>query len=204
MFFTRELDLMKTHFAVAMGFALLLGTSVALADKAAKPVKADTVKSGPQAGEELAGPFHPLNVNGKQAGKKACLYCSNGDKPVAMIFAREPSANLTKLIKKLDGCCDKNKDCKMGSFVVFLNDDEKLEGKLKKVAKDADLKNVVLSIDNPAGPKGYKVSKDADITVVLYVDRTAKVNHTFKKGELKDANIDTIVKDLKKILPEKK
>ena len=28
------------------------------------------IKSGPQAGEKLAGPFHPLNVNGESAGKK--------------------------------------------------------------------------------------------------------------------------------------
>ncbi|NJR41954.1 MAG: hypothetical protein HC767_04145 [Akkermansiaceae bacterium] len=60
------------------------------------------VKSGPQPGEELAGPFSPLNINGKKAGDKNCLYCSNGANPVAMIFAREPNENLTKLIKKLD------------------------------------------------------------------------------------------------------
>jgi len=32
------------------------------------------LKSGPQAGQEVPGPFHPLNVTGSNAGKKACLY----------------------------------------------------------------------------------------------------------------------------------
>jgi hypothetical protein len=149
----------------------------------------------------LAGPFHPLNCNGKQAGKKHCLYCENGQAPVAMIFAREPSANLTKLIKKLDEACVKNKGRSMGSFVVFLSDEEGLGAKLKKIARDEDLKKVILSIDNPAGPKGYKVNKDADITVVLYVERTAKANYAFRKNGLTNADITAIVNDIPKILP---
>jgi hypothetical protein len=31
------------------------------------------LKSGPQVGENLAGPFHPLNCTGKMEGKKHCL-----------------------------------------------------------------------------------------------------------------------------------
>lgn len=91
----------------------------------------------------------------------------------------------------------------MSSFVVFCNSDEALEGQLKQLAKDKELKNVVLSIDNPAGPEGYKVAKDADVTVVLYVDRTVKANYAFKKGGLKDKDIETIVtKGVPAILPK--
>jgi len=186
---------MKLHRMVSfsLAFAMVAGT-VGAAGSA--------VKSGPQVGEELAGPFHPLNCNGKAAGKKHCLYCENGNAPVAMIFAREPSANLTKLIKKLDQACLKNKGASLASFVVFLSDEEGLGAKLKKIAKDQDLKKVVLSIDNPAGPKGYKVAKDADVTVVLYVERTTKVNHAFKKGGLTETSINAIVSDVSKILPK--
>ncbi len=143
-----------------------------------------------------------MNINGKSAGEKHCLYCENGSNPVAMVFARDTSEQLTKLIKKLDAACGKNSGCKMGSFVVFCSDDDKLEARLKKCAKDNHLKNVVLSIDNPSGPKGYKVNKDADVTVVLYVDRTVKVNQAFKKGEMKDKDVDTIVGKVSEILPK--
>ena len=51
----------------------------------------------------------------------------------------------------------------------------------------------MLSIDNPAGPKGYKVSRDADVTVVLYTQHTVKANYAFGKGELKDKDIEKIV-----------
>jgi len=185
---------MKKHSIVALSLAFALFVGTAIAEKAA-------VTSGPQVGEELAGPFHPLNVNGSKAGQKNCLYCSNGNNPVAMIFAREPNAELTSLIKKLDACCAKNNSCKLGSFVVFCSDSEGLEGKLKELAKDSKLKNVVLSIDNPAGPEKYNVSKDADVTVVLYVKRTAKANFAFKKGAMTDKDVEAIMKAVPKILP---
>jgi hypothetical protein len=121
-----------------------------------------------------------------------------------MIFAREISDNLTSLVKKIDHATAANSKARMGSFVVFCNDDEKLEGKLKELADKAKLKKCVLTIvDRAAGPSGYSLAKDADITVVLYVGRTVKANHAFKKGEMKEKEIETILKDVSKIVPEK-
>jgi hypothetical protein len=121
-----------------------------------------------------------------------------------MIFAREISDNLTSLVKKIEAETSKNSSCKMGSFVVFLSDDEGLEKQLKELAEKAKLEHLVLTIDNAAGPRGYKIAKDADVTVVLYNKQSVKVNHAFKKGELKKKDIDKIVAELKTILPEKK
>ena len=167
------------------------------------PVLAGELKSGPQAGEKVPGPFHPMNVTGAHKGEKFCLFCLNGENPVAMVFAREHSPELGKLVKKLDEATAKHKDASMGSFVVFLNDKEGLDKELAEAAAKHKIENTILAIDNPAGPKGYDVAKDADITVVLYVDRQVKANHSFKKGELKDGDIDTIVKEIPKILPSK-
>ncbi len=162
---------------------------------------AETVKSGPQVGEKVPGPFHPLNINGENAGKTHCLYCENGNNPVAMIFAREVSPSLSTLIKKIDAITEANKSAKMGSFVVFLNNSAGLEKELKDMATKAELKKCVLSVDdNTAGPKGYNVAKDADVTVVLYVERTVKANYSFKKGELKDNDIEKILSDVAKIV----
>jgi hypothetical protein len=191
------MDTMNLHRIVALGLAVALLTGTLLAEEKA------ALKSGPQAGEDLAGPFHPLNVTGANAGKKFCLYCSNGANPVAMIFAREPNPTLGKLLKKIDAACEKNASAKLNSFVVFCSNDGDIETKVKKCGETCGLKKVVLSIDNPAGPEGYKVNKDADVTVVLYVDRTAKANFAFKKGEMKDKDVDTIVEALPKILPSK-
>jgi hypothetical protein len=121
-----------------------------------------------------------------------------------MIFAREVSDSLTSLVKKLDEATAKNTDCKMGSFVVFCSDEEGLQKKLKELSAKLELKKIVLSIDNVQGPPAYKVDKDADVTVVLYTKSNVKVNHVFKKGELKEADIEKIVGEVSKILPEKK
>jgi hypothetical protein len=166
------------------------------------PAFADHVKSGPQAGEKVPGPFHPVNVTGEHKGEKFCLFCVNGENPVAMVFARESSPELTKLVKEIDAATAKNKSKSMGSFVVFLSDKDGLDKDLAKMAEKEKISTTVLSIDNPAGPKAYNVAKDADITVVLYVDRKVKANHSFKKGELKEGDIEKIMKDVPKILAD--
>src|SRR6516165_2261673 len=127
----------------------------------------------------------------------------NGGNPVAMIFAREVSAPLTSLVKKIDAANVENKKKKMGSFVVFLSDKEGLKDELSKLPKTESLKHTVLSLDNPAGPKGYEVAKEADVTVVPYTNRKVVANHAFRKGELNEKAIDRIMADVPKIFPEK-
>src|SRR5262249_2932389 len=121
-----------------------------------------------------------------------------------MIFAREASDTLASLVKKIDEATVANKSARMGSFVVFLSDDEGIDKKLKAMEEKHGLKECVLAKDNPAGPDGYGVAKDADITVVLYNNRTVKANHAFRKGELNARAIEQIVADIPKILPAKK
>ena len=112
---------------------------------------------------------------------------------------------MTGLVKKIDEATQKNDESKMGSFVVVLvADADKKEAELKKLAEKEGLKKVALTIDSPAGPSGYKIAKDADVTVLLYVNKTVKKNFAFKKGELTDAKAEEVLKELPSILPEKK
>ena len=182
-------------------FRIATGSFLALALTIGMALAAENVKSGPQVGDEVPGPFHPLNVTGPNAGEKVCLYCQNGSNPVAMIFAREVSEPLVTLIKKIDATTEQNKDAKMGSFVVFLGDPDELSAKLKDVAERQQIKHTVLSVDNPAGPQAYKVAKDADVTVVLYNKHNVKANFAFPKGQLTEKDIDTIISSVPKILP---
>lgn len=166
-------------------------------------VLAQATKSGPQVGQEVPGPFHPLNINGPNAGEKYCLYCANGDNPVAVVFARDVSPELTNLIKKIDASTAANKKHSMGSYVVFCSDRKGLVEDLKTLAAKEKLRHTILSIDNPAGPDGYGIAKTADVTVLLYTGGIVKANHSFTKGGLKTGAIETIVKDVAKILPTK-
>ena len=118
-----------------------------------------------------------------------------------MVFSRTTSDNLTSLVKKLDAA---SKEKKINSFVVFMGDEEKLEGEVKELAEKNKLSKTVLAVDNPAGPAGYEIAKDAEVTVILYNKRKVEANHAFGKGQLNAQAIEKIVADLSKITPEKK
>ena len=121
-----------------------------------------------------------------------------------MVFAKEASDGLTSLVKKLDKATADNSSCKAASFVVYMSDDKDLEEKLKKLADNEGLKNTVLTIDNAGGPKNMKISKDADVTVVVYLKKETKANFAFKKGELNSAQVDKVIAEFGKIAAENK
>ncbi len=120
-----------------------------------------------------------------------------------MIFARELSGPVASLVKKIDAATAQNADAKMCSFAVFCSDSDGLEKQLKQFADKEKLSRCILTIDNPAGPRGYKIAKDADVTVILYVKKKVQANHAFKKGELNDQAIEKILADLPKITAKK-
>jgi hypothetical protein len=55
---------MKYCIPLGASVAVLLAGSILAADEA--------LKSGPQVGQNIPGPFNPLNVTGPSAGEKAC------------------------------------------------------------------------------------------------------------------------------------
>ena len=56
---------MKSRFAVGAFAVVALATAGVIAG--------DALKSGPQEGKNIPGPFHPTNITGAMAGKKHCL-----------------------------------------------------------------------------------------------------------------------------------
>lgn len=116
------------------------------------------------------------------------------------VFARQTSEPLTSLVKKIDAEIAKNGALK--SFVVVLTDDgDKTAEELKKMAADAKVKSVPLTlVESPAGPPRYKIAEDADVTVMLWSGTKVKANHAFAKGQFTEKDVDKVVADLPKIL----
>ena len=56
-----------------MKLRLAVGSSLAVVLLVGGAIAADDLKSGPQVGTSVPGPFNPLNVNGSDAGQKRCL-----------------------------------------------------------------------------------------------------------------------------------
>ena len=142
------------------------------------------------------------DVTGPATPEKICYRCKYGNRPVVSVFTRDVNENVTSLIKKVDTAVGSHSGEKMAAFVVLLTEDiEKQRGTLEGLAKTQKIQNTPLTIfDGVAGPPAYKITKDAEVTVMMWVGGELKVNQALKKGELSDAKIASILKETNKIL----
>lgn len=181
----------------------LLGSLAVLTVTAASTAgfAADDVKSGLQPNEK-AGFFLVKDVTGPNKDKSLCYRCKFGGRPVAAIFTREINDDLAGLVKKLDEAVEKNEDKQLKSFVVLLtNDPDQDEKKLEDIAKKHEIKSVPLTMfDGVTGPETYKISKDAETTVLLWKGLTVKSNHAYAKGKFDKKGTEAVLKDLDKII----
>jgi hypothetical protein len=120
---------------------------------------------------------------------------------VVCVFARKTSEPLTSLVKKIDEKIGENPRLKAFT-VVLTTQGEKAADNLRKLARDAGIKHVPLTIhQDPAGLPSYDLSRDADFTVLMWNHHKVKFNHAFK-GELSDQNIRAILDDVPKLAGE--
>jgi quercetin dioxygenase-like cupin family protein len=168
---------------------------------------AGDLTSGPQIGDRIPGPFNPLIVVDAEKPDRSGTRCDpverHGSSPVVLVFARTVSEPVTKLVKRLDAELAKHKQDgakRLYAYMVMLSDDESLEMRLKDFAKKHRIKNTSLAIDwNVSGPSGWKLGRDADVTIILYSRGKVEANHAFRKGELNEKRIDTVLADLPKL-----
>jgi hypothetical protein len=164
------------------------------------------LKSGPQPGAYLPGPFNPYNVTNADmpdyAGTKNSYVEQHGSNPVVLIFAQEVSGPLVTLVKLLDREVSRNKSEKLRlrAVVVVLSEDEGMEDKLKALSRKEEIRNVSLALLLPPGPKHYKLSPAADVTALLYRQNKVVANHAFKKGELNEKAIEAVLRDVPRIV----
>jgi len=118
------------------------------------------------------------------------------------VFARELTDDLASLVKAIDKKIDENKDQQLSAYFVLLSDDPDAdEARLKAMAEKHGIKNVPLTLfDGIAGPPRYRISKDADVTVMLWRRRNVKANHAFAKDKLDGKGVAAVVKSTSKIL----
>ena len=123
------------------------------------------------------------------------------------VFAREVTDDLASLVKQVDnvvGTSKKNPLAKKGdkvcAFVILMTKDaDAAEAKLKKLAGDAKVKHVPLTVfEGVAGPPKYKIAKEAAVTVRGWSKAQVKFNHAFAKGQLKKG-AGKVVADIKKL-----
>lgn len=196
---------MKLLFALTVSAAVALPAASFAEDSAKGKAKdekpAAQVKSGLEPGSYVA-PFFVRDITGPAKGESLCYRCRYGGRPVVGIFAREVDENLTKVVKQVDQQIEKNKDQQLSAFVVLLTDDpDAAAPKLEKLAETAKVKNVPLTLfDGQTGPQDYKIAKDANLNVMMWVGGQVKVNEAFAKAKLAKKQLASLDKATGKIL----
>jgi hypothetical protein len=115
---------------------------------------------------------------------------------------------LTGLVKKIDQRLEAvaGKTARPpGAYVLFVNNADGLDKRLRDIADKKALKRVSLCIGAP--PKNYEIADEADVTVVIYTlgrrpQQHVTANFALRKGELDEAKADAIVKALSDVLPK--
>lgn len=165
------------------------------------------VQSGLQVGDRVPA-FLVTKSGGIDDGvdvdETLCYRCRLGNKPVVMVFARSTGDNLANLVRQIDKTVAKNADKKMASFVNILGKNaDAVAASAKQFVKENKFKNVAICVptEQPNGPDGFKISPDADVTVMTYVNGQVKDNKVFGKGGADRKGVEAVLTGTKKILP---
>lgn len=168
-------------------------------------IASDPCVSGLAVGQR-PGPYSFLVSVGPQRGTGHCFICETADRPAVLVFARSPSDPLARLVRGVDKAIIDHKGADLRSWVTFLHDDQlTFDPQVVQWAKKQAIRNVSLGVfEDLVGPPSYKLNRDADVTVLLFVKQKVVANFAFRAGELTDARVDEVLKCMPRILPEAK
>jgi len=163
---------------------------------------AEPVVSGVAKGQR-PGPYSFLISAGAKRGQSHCYICETADGPGIVIFARTMSEPLGKLVRGLDELVGDPKKTGLRAWVTFLNEDQfSFDPRLVNWARKESIRNVPLGVyEDLVGPPVYRLNKNADITVMLFVNQKVVHNHAYRVGELNDEAITSILKEVPGIMP---
>jgi hypothetical protein len=182
-----------------MSAKTLLSAGVLLA--AAATGWADGCVSGLKPGER-PGPYSFVLATGTNRGQACCFICETAERPAVLVFARTLDDGLAKLTQGLDKALATHKTAELRSWVTLLSDDQTAaDPEVVKWGRKAGIRDVPLGVfEDAGGPPSYKLSRDADVTVLLFVKAKVVANFAFRAGELTPAKADEVLKALPQVV----
>jgi len=179
---------------LGLGRELGFGAGLALGGQATEPCKPGlTVGQRP-------GPYSFDVSTGPERGRPTCFVCDTGDRPGAIVFARTLSPQLGKLLAQLDAAMGKQQGQKDGlqAWLTMLDDGQAdLDGRIVAFSKTHAIRHLPLgAFTDGDGPPAYRLSREADVTVILFVQRKVTASFAFRAGELTEQAIERIIAQL--------
>ncbi len=164
-------------------------------------VRAEDPRSGPQIGETVEG-FEFEVAAGDDAGKTVNPLKLFKDKPVLLIFEGQMTRPGFGLLKVLDRYGRVRQPDGLETVIVRVGDDPAAAAKHAKLLYDRyDIKSTagVTTTGGKLGPKGYNLSDDVEMTVVL-VDKQRKVLFNVARRAPERQDFDDVRKAIDKLL----
>jgi hypothetical protein len=165
----------------------------------------DPCVSGLATGQK-PGPYSAIVAVGSERGQSHCFICDTAERPAVVVFARHLDDPLAKLVSGMDKALVDNRKAELRGWVTFLNDDQvTFDPQVVEWAKKHAIRNVPLAVfEDVAGPPTYKLSRDADVTVLLFTKHKVLSNFAFRNGELTDERIAEVLKAIPALLDTNK
>src|SRR5262245_30077507 len=151
------------------------------------------------------GPYTFVVSTGKERGQLTCFICETGDNPAVIVFARTPSKELGELVTGLDKAVSDPKNAPLRGWVTFLSADQpKMDPQVVEWGKTHAVKSIPLGVfEDPDGPPSYRLAKDAEVTVLMFVKQKVVANFAFRAGELSAKARDEVLKAVPRVLEKK-
>lgn len=168
-------------------------------------VAEDPCVSGLKVGQK-PGPYSFVVATGPERGQSTCYVCETADRPAVVVFARNPSELLGKLVARFDTAVADNRKADLRGWVTFLSDDQpSLDPQLVAWGKKHAIRQMPIGVfESEEGPLSYRLAREADVTVLLFVKKKVVANFAFRSGELNDEQIARVEKALSRMLqPDK-
>ena len=174
--------------------AVLLVTSCLAAEE---PVFTSGLKVG-----QRPGPYAFVMATGPQRGQAFCYICDTADKPAAIIFAKTLNEPLGKLAAKLDQAANDGAIKDFRTWLTLLDDGKTPDCERRLVAwgRHHALKSMPLGVfEDEVGPPAYRLNRDAEATVLVFVKQKVVANFALRPGDLNDAKLGEIARSLEQL-----
>lgn len=160
----------------------------------------DPLTSGPSVGQRF-GPYSFLIATGPKRGTQHCYVCETGTKPAVIVFARSMPEALGKLLVDVDQLVGDKGDAGLFAWTTFLTDHEPaLLPQVTEWGKKLGLRRLALGVFEDAdGPPTYRLSRDAEVTILLVNQGKVVANYAFRAKELTDVQAAAVL-DAAKLL----
>ncbi len=132
------------------------------------------------------GPYAFVVSTGKERGQPTCYICETADKPAVLVFARHATDEVGELVAALDKAVAEPKNAPLRGWVTFLSEDQtKLDPQVVQWGQKHAIKAMPLGVfEDLDGPPNYRLAKDAEVTVLLFVKQKVVANFAYRAGEI--------------------